>query len=250
MSIILFLYIFALFVLFSPSILFKTHLLLHSLCFVLIMYFTYDLVLLIRKEDMRGLETEQNEIYDHELNVSFSNKHTSAPKSNIIGQTLINTFERIAEIKIHIKKLQTMIKAYDGTDENLVEINKLYRETQGRLKQVEDKLVKFNDMKKEFEELTNEINNLEVKKKQTQNKLNKCDEESTNGDITITNNNTKIEELRERLSKILQISVQFNSSVNLYNFKIPSKIDEIRSKISTCELQYLQNSLPWIQEYV
>lgn len=250
MSIILFLYIFALFVLFSPSILFKTHLLLHSLSFVLIMYFTYDLVLLIRKEDMRGLETEQNEIYDHELNVSFSNKHTSAPKSNILGQMMIDAFERVAEIKTNINKLKTMIKAYSGTDEELAEIKKLFQETKGKLKQVEEKLVKFNDMRKEFEELTNEINNLEVEKKQTQSKLNQCDEESTNGEITIINNNTKNEELRERLSNMIQRSAQLNSNVNLYNFKISSKIDEIRSKISTCELQYLQNSLPWIQEYI
>ena len=68
------------------------------------MYFTYDLVLLIRKEDMRGLETEQNEIYDHELNVSFSNKHTSAPKSNILGQMMIDAFDQ-EKIETNINKL-------------------------------------------------------------------------------------------------------------------------------------------------
>ena len=250
MSIILFLYIFALFVLFSPSILFKTHLLLHSLCFVLIMYFTYDLVSLIQKEDMRNLEPQQNEIYDHELNVSFSNKHTSAPKSNILGQMMIDAFERVAEIKTNINKLKIMIKAYSGTDEELAEIRKLFQETTGKLKQLEEKLIKFNDMKKEIEELTNEINSLEVEKKKLQTELNKCNNEVANGQTIISNNNTTIGNIENQISSSVQLTAQLNSNISSYNSQIPGKTDDIRNKISTCALQYLQNTVSWLQEYI
>lgn len=249
MSIILFFYILVLFVLVSPSILFKTHLLLHSLFFVFIFNLTYDLVF-IKKEYMRDLEVEKKEIYDHELNISFSNKHTSSPKSNILGQMMIDAFERVAEIKTQINKLQTMIKAYSGTDEELEEIKKLFKETEGKLKQLEEKLIKFNNMKKEVKELTNEINNLEVEKKQLQNKLNKCNHEVANSNIIISNNTTEINKLESLISSTIQKTAQLNSNISSYNSRIPSKTDEIRNKISTCALQYLQNTVSWLQEYI
>ena len=249
MSIILFFYILVLFVLVSPSILFKTHLFLHSLFFVFIFNLTYDLVF-IKKEYMRDLEVEKKEIYDHELNISFSNKHTSSPKSNILGQMMIDAFERVAEIKTQINKLQTMIKAYSGTDEELEEIKKLFKETEGKLKQLEEKLIKFNNMKKEVKELTNEINNLEVEKKQLQNKLNKCNHEVANSNIIISNNTTEINKLESLISSTIQKTTQLNSNISSYNSRIPSKTDEIRNKISTCALQYLQNTVSWLQEYI
>ena len=249
MSIILFFYIFALFVLFSPSILFKTHLFLHSLFFVFIFNLTYDLVF-TKKEDMRDLEVEKKEIYDHELNISFSNKHTSSPKSNILGEMMIDAFERVAEIKTQIKKLQTMIKAYSGTDEELVEIQKLFKDTKDKLIQLEKKLIKFNNMKKELVILTNEINELEVEKKKLQNKLNKCNDEVANSEIIISNNNKEINRLETLISSTIQNTSRLNTNINSYNSRIPDKTDEIRDRISTCALQYLQNTVSWLQEYI
>jgi len=250
MSILLFIYIFAIFVLLSPSILFKTHLLIHSLCFALIIYFTHNLVLLSGKENMKALKTEQSDINDHELNVSFSNNTRRSEKSNILGQMMIEAFERVAELKTNIQKLKTMIKAYSGTTEELAELKKLFYETTGKLTQLEEKLIKFNDMEKEFKDLNNNINSLEVEKKDLQNQVNKCKTEFANSEIIISDNNTKNSNLQEDISSSVTKTAELNTTINSYNSKIPSKTDEMRNKISTCALQYLKNSVSWIQEYI
>lgn len=245
--IILFIYIFALFVLFSPRIIFHQHFFIHALCFSIILYFTYDLVV-IQKEHMNNLETDN--IYDSELNVSFSNNHTSGPKSDVLGEMMLKAFERVAQFKTNINKLKTMLTAYDGTDEQLVEMEKIFKETNGNLELLEAKLDKLNERKKELEELTNKINELEVEKKEFQNKLNKCQRDFSNSIIVISNKNTDLEKLRDMIISSVKTTAELNSTINSYQSQIPIQTDEIKNTISTCKLEYLQNKVPWLQEYI
>lgn len=231
---LLLLYIFVLFILFSPSILFKSNYIVHSLCFSIILYVTFDLVKFSNRESLKGIIVEDDKKYDSELNVNISNIHESAPSNNVLGKLMLDAFQKVSELKTNITHLNAMLNSYGDSDEELKQIIQLTMETEGKLNLLKQKLVNFNAMTTNSNNLIIDNNLLEVKKLDLTNKLNKCKTDMINNEILISDNNSKILNLnKDKVTLKNNINILDKASYS-YKMNIPIIEGKILEKMKNC----------------
>lgn len=225
MKLLLLLYIFVLFILFSPSILFKSDYIIHSLCFSIILYLTYDLVKFSNTEPLKG-DNEQN---DTGINVNISNIHESSTSTNVLGELMLDAYQKVSELKYNITHLNVMLDSYKNgdTDEQLNQIIMLTIEAEGKLNLLKGKLKNLNEMNTNSDNLITENNVLDVKNQNLTNQLNKSISDMRNNEISITNNNSKITTLKKKNLSLNNNIKLLDKAIYSYKMKIPMIESEI-----------------------
>lgn len=225
---LLLLYIFVLFILFSPGILFKSNYIIHSLCFSIILYLTYDLVKFSNTEPLKGIE------YDSGLNVNISNIHESSPSNNVLGELMLDAYQKVSELKQNITDLNVMLDSYKNgdTDEQLNQIIMLTIKAEGKLNLLKTKLTNLNAMNTNSDNLIIENNVLDVKKQNLTNQLNKSMSDMKNNEISITNNNSKISTLKKNKLTLNNNIKILDKVIYSYKMNIPTIENEILNHCS------------------
>ena len=223
MKLLLLLYIFVLFILFSPGILFKSNYIVHSLCFSIILYLTYDLVKFTNTESLKGIE------YDSGLNVNISNIHESSPSNNVLGELMLDAYQKVSELKKNITDLNIMLDSYKNgdTDEQLNQIILLTIKAEGKLNLLKTKLTNLNAMNTNSDNLIIENNVLGIEKQKLTNQLNNSMSNMKNNEITITNNNSKITTLKQNKLDLNNNIKALDKAIYSYKMSIPRIENEI-----------------------
>lgn len=230
MKLLLLLYIFVLFILFSPGILFKSNYIVHSLCFSIILYLTYDLVKFSNTEPLKG-DDEKN---DSGLNVNISNIHESSPSNNVLGELMLDAYQKVSELKQNITDLNVMLDSYKNgdTDEQLNQIIMLTIKAEGKLNLLKSKLINLKAMNNNSDNLIIENNVLDVKKQNLTDQLNKRERDMKNNEISITNNNSKITTLKKHKLTLNNNIKLLDKAIYSYKMKIPMLESEILNHCS------------------
>ena len=158
MNYLLFIYIFAIFVLFSPSILFKKINIIHAFCFSIILYFTYDIIYKNQeymtpqlKVDVNGLHDLVNslneEVYEKIINVDVTNEYTIDPAkdNSVVVEECREKIDEIVEYKKKIEHLSEELSFYEGTRDLIVSLENTVKNLEKKQDELEKQLELAND---------------------------------------------------------------------------------------------------------
>lgn len=241
-------YIFALYVLLTPGILFTTIKPIHALLYSGLLFLSFDIVNVPMKEFLKK-QTNNDENYHDQINVTFSNKIVPAPKDKALGNLLIESFEYVSKLEVNIKTLQTIIASYKGTQRELNELKKLVEETKNILADLQIQLEKFNAIKNKIDNLNKTINTLERKEKKLSDDFTQCQIDIQKVEQKVMDEETKRDKLNNDINNLQTKIDSLTITVNESNAKIPVLEEDIRKKIDLCNLRGISLSYPWISEY-
>ena len=226
MNIIPFIYIFSLYVLFTPGILFKknNNVIINASLFAIVLYFTMDFVKQNQEYMSQNTEVDvdgfkdlvnslNEEIYEKVINVNVKNEYVTNPATDNSGiiQLCEEKIQEIANYKQQIEDLNTQLASYAGTRELIAS-------------------------------LKNTVSQLEEKKTELMNQLELANETIANQQSTISGKDDQIEVLDKSIidkDGIIQTKTetidQKNNTIGQKNNTIDQKNNTIGQKNNTID---------------
>ena len=233
MNYLLFIYIFAIFVLFSPSILFKKINIIHAFCGSIILYFTYDIIYKNQeymtpqlKVDVNGLQDLVNslneEVYEKIINVDVTNEYTINPAkdNSVIVEECREKIDEIVEYKKKIEHLTEELSFYEGTRDLIVSLENTVENLEKKQDELETQLKLANDtIDIQLDTIDGKINQI----KSMDDQIIAYDGDISGNQVTIREKNTDINNL--------------NTTIAQRNFTIDTKIKEINELLKKINIK-------------
>ena len=232
MNIIPFVYIFSLYVLFTPGILFKknNNVIINALLFAIVWYITFDFVernpeymsqdMDVDVDGLKDLVDSLNkEINEKVINVDVKNEYITTPATDNSGiiQLCEEKIQEIADYKQQIEDLSTQLASYAGTRELIASL----KNTVSRLEEKEAELMKQLDLANET--IANQQTTIVGKDDQ----IEVLDQSIQQKDATIQTNTETINLKNNKISNLNNNIGQKNSQINHLNRNIGQKNSQI-----------------------
>jgi chromosome segregation ATPase len=232
MNIIPFVYIFSLYVLFTPGILFKknNNVIINALLFAIVWYITFDFVERNQEYmsqdmdvDVDGLkdlvDSLNKEINEKVINVDVKNEYITTPATDNSGiiQLCEEKIQEIADYKQQIEDLSTQLASYAGTRELIASL----KNTVSRLEEKEAELMKQLDLANET--IANQQTTIVGKDDQ----IEVLDQSIQQKDGTIQTQTETINSKNNKISNLNNNIGQKNSQINHLNNNIGQKNSQI-----------------------
>jgi chromosome segregation ATPase len=232
MNIIPFVYIFSLYVLFTPGILFKknNNVIINALLFAIVWYITFDFVERNQEYmsqdmdvDVDGLkdlvDSLNKEINEKVINVDVKNEYITTPATDNSGiiQLCEEKIQEIADYKQQIEDLSTQLASYAGTRELIASL----KNTVSRLEEKEAELMKQLDLANET--IANQQTTIVGKDDQ----IEVLDQSIQQKDGTIQTQTETINSKNNKISNLNNNIGQKNSQINHLNRNIGQKNSQI-----------------------
>ena len=260
MNIIPFVYIFSLYVLLSPGILFKknNNIILNALLFSIVWYITFDFVERNQEfmsqdmdVDVDGLkdlvDSLNNEIHEKVINVDVKNEYINNPETDNSGIIKLceEKIQEIAEYKQQIEDLNTQLASYAGTRELIASLKTTVSQLEEKKAELMNQLDLANEtIANQQTTITGKDDQIEVLDQNIQQKdgtiqtqtetINSKNDKISNLKNTISGNNNQINNLNAGINRKnsqinnLNSSVsQKNTQINNLNYSVNQKNAEI-----------------------
>lgn len=232
MNIIPFVYIFSLYVLFTPGILFKknNNVIINALLFAIVWYITFDFVERNQEYmsqdmdvDVDGLkdlvDSLNKEINEKVINVDVKNEYITTPATDNSGiiQLCEEKIQEIADYKQQIEDLSTQLASYAGTRDLIASL----KNTVSRLEEKEAELMNQLDLADET--IANQQTTIVGKDDQ----IEVLDQSIQQKDGTIQTQTETINSKNNKISNLNSNIGQKNSQINHLNSNIGQKNSQI-----------------------
>ena len=248
MNIIPFVYIFSLYVLLSPGILFKknNNIILNALLFSIVWYITFDFVERNQEYmsqdmdvDVDGLkdlvDSLNNEIHEKVINVDVKNEYINNPATDNSGIIKLceEKIQEIAEYKQQIEDLNTQLASYAGTRELIASLKTTVSQLEEKKAELMNQLDLANEtIANQQTTITGKDDQIEVLDQNIQQKdgtiqtqtetINSKNDKISNLKNTISGNNNQINNLNDGINRK-------NSQINNLNYSVSQKNTQINN---------------------
>lgn len=222
MNFLSFIYLFSLYVLFAPGIMYKNkHISLHALLFTIILYFTFDFVYKTRESmnsdisKLNGLvNTLNQEINDKVIDTNVTNVYDINPESDNSGivELCEQTISQIEGYKKQVEDLTEQVSQYEGTKELILSLHNTIIRLNQEQKSLETKIELANEV------ISNQENTIEGRNKE----ISVLDETVSDKENTIDFQDNTIDEKDEKMGNL-------NTTIDIRNSTIINKDIKIGS---------------------
>ena len=230
MNFLSFIYLFSLYVLFVPGIMYKNkHMLLHALLFTIILYFTFDFVYKTRESmnsdisKLHGLvNTLNKEINDKIINANVTNVYNITPESDNSGivELCEQTISQIEGYKKQVEDLTEQLSQYEGTKELILSLHNTIIRLNEQQQSLETKIEYANEV------ISNQENTIEGRNKE----ISVLDETVSDKENTIDFQDNTIDEKDGKMGNLNTTIEIRNSTIINKDIKIGSLLGDNTSK--------------------
>lgn len=217
MKIILIVYIFALYIIFTSGILInKDFELLCSILFSVILFFTLDII------NRKTIESLQEKNGDNSINVRFHNIVSDSPEtSTVAAEYLVNAYSDLYKIQYNVEELKKQLKSYTGTDKEFNLLQNLYDKTEVTYERFKKRFDKYTNMEERIKDLKKTISKSEVNERDYEKKYNKCNVDYKKSDGTLLTTNMQIQNVTSIMLDVNNKTDILKGSTIKMNGKIP-----------------------------
>ena len=217
MKIILLVYIFALYIIFTSGILInKDFELLCSILFSVILFFTLDII------NKKTIESLQEKNGDNSINVRFHNIVSDSPEtSTVVAEYLVNAYSDLYKIQDKEKELKKQLNSYTGTDKEFNLLQNLYDRTEVTSKRFKKRFDTYTNMEEQITDLKKTVSKSEVNERNYEKKYNKCNVDYENSDGTLLTTNMQIQNMTRSMLDVNKNTDILKGSMIKMNGKIP-----------------------------
>ena len=230
MNFLSFIYLFSLYVLFVPGIMYKNkHMLLHALLFTIILYFTFDFVYKTRESmnsdisKLHGLvNTLNKEINDKIINANVTNVYNITPESDNSGivELCEQTISQIEGYKKQVEDLTEQLSQYEGNKELILSLHNTIIRLNEEQESLETKIEYANEV------ISNQQNTIEGRNKE----ISVLDETVSDKENTIDFQDNTIDEKDGKMGNLNTTIEIRNSTIINKDIKIGSLLGDNTSK--------------------